>query len=301
MNTSITIVTFIAIAIASGVAGFLVFYVIHKALTSLETAEQKKKHLRHKDTILEIWMKKRRTGIFSYNRIESLQLSSGEVFRQKVKGKKCETPGEFIEESFIMAFAFGIVSVGVLSYFMGAFKPLYLLILIPTAVIGFWFPKFMMTTEDKDDNKKMLPDINNMYEALKVSTTAGIPLIDGLGECYRQVKNPRLKSALSEVSAAIRGGKDMEFTINHLREQFTSPEIVQFCIVIRQSLETGRQAEILGDLSTNMREVQNEINHQIEEKLNSKVQLIQMGLLFILMFIMLYAVVTTMMTQIVFN
>ena len=89
----------------------------------------------------------------------------------------------------------------------------------------------------------------------------------------------------------------MEETINRLRSQFTSTEITQFCIVIRQALDTGRQQETLTDLTANMREVQTEINHAIEENLNSKVQLIQLSMLFLLMFTMLYAVMSTMTAQ----
>lgn len=282
----------------------LVGLVIYKGIRILtqRSIETKAKHLHevhnlHMDSGMDKWLKKRQTGFFSYYRISTMMLSTGEIYRQKSKGKAPETPGEYIQECFVMGGAGAFAAVGMLTFANNKFAWWYLATAIPVFIAFMYLPQFFMTSHDKSDNKKMLEDVNAMYEALKVSTTAGIPLTDGLGECYRQVANPRLKSALAEVSSSIRGAKPMEETINRLRSQFTSPEITQFCIVIRQALDTGRQQETLTDLTANMREVRTEINHAIEENLNSKVQLIQLSMLFLLMFTMLYAVMSTMTAQ----
>lgn len=290
------------IAFIAAVGVFVAIFTLAKHFDEIQAERKRKleeaKKRPREDTKWDIKMRERQTGFFSYRRIDVLMTSTGYKYKQKAKNKLVQLPSEYMQDCFVIAIIGGIIFVGVawaLTEF--TFKPVQLIWFIPGFFIFLRFNDWSLTSNDKTDNKKMLPDINSMYETLKVSATAGIPIIDGLAECYRQVKHPRLKTAMSEVSNSIHAGRDIETAINNLRAQFTSPEIIQFCIVIRQALETGRQEEILSDLAANMREVQNEINHQLEESLNTKVQMIQMGLLFLLIFTMLYATFTTLTAQ----
>lgn len=295
------IVMFLSLIVFTISLGYIVFYITRRFIYQNEenkrkTEEEKKRP--REDKPLDLWMRKHQTGFFSYRKIDELMTSTGYKYKQRAKNKLVQLPSEYLTDCFVIAIVGGFLTVGVVWAFSEfTFKMVQLIAFVPGFFIFLNFNKWLMVNNDKGDNKKMLPDINSMYETLKVSATAGIPIIDGLAECYRQVKHPRLKSAMSEVSNSIHAGRNIETAINNLRAQFTSPEIIQFCIVIKQALETGRQEEILTDLAANMREVQNEINHQLEESLNTKVQMIQMGLLFLLIFTMLYATLTTLTSQ----
>lgn len=292
---------FFAGLLAAVLFGFVIFLGMRRIIVrnherKMQTEEEKRRP--RDDTKLDEWMKTKQTGFFSYRKIDELMTSTGYKYKQRSKNKLVQLPSEFLVDCFVIAFIGGFICVGILWAFNNfTFAPSQALAFIPGFLIFLNFNKWSLTNSDKTDNKRMLPDINSMYETLKVSATAGIPIVDGLAECYRQVKHPRLKTAMSEVSNSIHAGRDIETAINNLRAQFTSPEIVQFCIVIKQALETGRQEEILSDLAANMREVQAEINHQIEESLNTKVQMIQMSLLFVLIFTMLYATMSTLTAQ----
>lgn len=295
-----------------GLAFIGAFIFIYKLISrTMNNSIVKKKYKKtHKDELLEQrehsslneWLRLRKTGTFSYRRIDDMLNSTGARYRTRVKGDDYQTPADYIMECGLMSLVgmlFGAALPFILSMFVDdfAFDAKLMLAAIPCGLIFTKFPSYIAKSSNDKDNKKMLEDVSGMYETLKVCTASGIPLLDGLSECYRQVKLPRLKCALLELTSSIKSGKDMDESIENFRKQFASPEITQFCIVIRQGLETGRQEETLTDLTANMRALQDEINHQIEETLNTKGQLIQMGLLFVLMFMILYATVTTLNTQ----
>lgn len=293
-----------SIAIAFFACALFVYKLVrHLFTTSAESKLNKKLHQdeiiqKKLDNSLNSWLRKRRTGTFSFFQIDAMLDSTGARYRKRVSGDDYQTPADYLIECIEFIGIGAVLGAGlpiVLGMFVDgfAYKPFYSFAGIPIGLLCAKVPHVLMSSADRKDNKHMLTDINDMYETLKVCTAAGIPLLDGLSECYRQVETPRLKYALLELTGSIRSGKNMEESIETLRKQFTSPEVTQFCIVIRQGLETGRQEETLTDLTANMRALQDEINHQIEETLNTKGQLIQMGLLFALMFIILYATVTT--------
>ena len=74
--------------------------------------------------------------------------------------------------------------------------------------------------------------------------------------------------------------RDMEDALERFNEKFDCGQIDIFCIVIRQSMESGRSVKVLEDLSLQMNDLQKAINTKEKEALDRKVQVIEL-LLFV--------------------
>ena len=148
---------------------------------------------------------------------------------------------------------------------------------------GFFLPDIMLTVSNSSDNDAMLEDIKCVYDTLRIQTKAGVFLTASLSECYLAVRNRRLKSALLELTNDISTRREIDDALERFNEKFDCGQIDIFCIVIRQSMESGRSVKVLEDLSLQMNDLQRAINMKEKEALDRKVQIIEllifMGLL----------------------
>ena len=147
-------------------------------------------------------------------------------------------------------------------------------------MIGFFMPDILLNVSNSMDNDTMLSDIKCIYDTLRIQTKAGVFLSASLCECYLAVKNRRLKSALLELTNDISTRRDIDDALERFNEKFDSGQIDIFCIVIRQSMESGRSVKVLEDLSLQMNDLQHAINLKEKEALDRKVQVIEL-LLFV--------------------
>ena len=147
-------------------------------------------------------------------------------------------------------------------------------------MIGFFMPDILLNVSNSMDNDTMLSDIKCIYDTLRIQTKAGVFLSASLCECYLAVKNRRLKSALLELTNDISTRRDIDDALERFNEKFASGQIDIFCIVIRQSMESGRSVKVLEDLSLQMNDLQHAINLKEKEALDRKVQVIEL-LLFV--------------------
>ena len=145
-------------------------------------------------------------------------------------------------------------------------------------VIGFFMPDILLNVSNSMDNDTMLSDIKCIYDTLRIQTKAGVFLSASLCECYLAVKNRRLKSALLELTNDISTRREIDDALERFNEKFDFGQIDIFCIVIRQSMESGRSVKVLEDLSLQMNDLQRAINMKEKEALDRKVQVIELML-----------------------
>ena len=143
-------------------------------------------------------------------------------------------------------------------------------------MVGFFLPDMLLTISNSTDNDAMLEDIKCIYDTLRIQTKAGVFLSASLCECYLAVKNRRLKSALLELTNDISTRHEIEDALERFNEKFDCSQIDFFCIVIRQSMESGRSVKVLEDLSLQMNDLQHAINFKEKEALDRKVQIIEL-------------------------
>ena len=156
-------------------------------------------------------------------------------------------------------------------------------------VIGFFMPDILLNVSNSMDNDTMLPDIKCIYDTLRIQTKAGVFLSASLCECYLAVKNRRLKSALLELTNDISTRREIDDALERFNEKFDFGQIDIFCIVIRQSMESGRSVKVLEDLSLQMNDLQRAINMKKKEALDRKVQVIELMLFIGLLAVTVYS------------
>ena len=167
-------------------------------------------------------------------------------------------------------------------------------------MVGFFLPDMLLTISNSADNDAMLEDIKCIYDTLRIQTKAGVYLSASLCECYLAVKNRRLKSALLELTNDISTRHEIEDALERFNEKFDCSQIDIFCIVIRQSIESGRSVKVLEDLSLQMNDLQHAINLKEKEALDRKVQIIELlifvGLLAVTIFSLGMEVISSILT-----
>ena len=156
-------------------------------------------------------------------------------------------------------------------------------------VIGFFMPDILLNVSNSMDNDTMLSDIKCIYDTLRIQTKAGVFLSASLCECYLAVKNRRLKSALLELTNDISTRREIDDALERFNEKFDFGQIDIFCIVIRQSMESGRSIKVLEDLSMQMNDLQRAINMKEKEALDRKVQVIELMLFIGLLAVTVYS------------
>ena len=156
-------------------------------------------------------------------------------------------------------------------------------------VIGFFMPDILLNVSNSIDNDTMLSDIKCIYDTLRIQTKAGVFLSASLCECYLAVKNRRLKSALLELTNDISTRREIDDALERFNEKFDFGQIDIFCIVIRQSMESGRSVKVLEDLSLQMNDLQRAINMKEKEALDRKVQVIELMLFIGLLAVTVYS------------
>lgn len=155
--------------------------------------------------------------------------------------------------------------------------------------LGFFLPDILLNVSNSMDNDIMLSDIKCIYDTLRIQTKAGVFLSASLCECYLAVKNRRLKSALLELTNDISTRREIDDALERFNEKFDFGQIDIFCIVIRQSMESGRSVKVLEDLSLQMNDLQRAINMKEKEALDRKVQVIELMLFIGLLAVTVYS------------
>lgn len=165
-------------------------------------------------------------------------------------------------------------------------------------ITGFFLPDVLLTVSNSADNDAMLGDIKCIYDTLRIQTKAGVFLSASLSECYLAVRNRRLKSALLELTNDISTRRDIDDALERFNEKFDCGQIDIFCIVIRQSMESGRSVKVLEDLSLQMNDLQHAINMKEKEALDRKVQVIELLIFIGLLAVTVYSLGVEVMSSI---
>ena len=165
------------------------------------------------------------------------------------------------------------------------------------AVLGFFCFDIILNVANESDNDDMMVDIKAIFDTLRTQTKAGVFLTNSLTECYMIVANERLKSALLDMTNKIIIKNDIEDAIHDFNEEFDNPYIDTLCVTILQSMESGKSVQILEDLSKQIADMQSAINIKEQERLDAKIQILEMLVFVGLIGSVLFVLVMSMMGQ----
>ena len=132
-----------------------------------------------------------------------------------------------------------------------------------------------------------------MYDTLRIQTKAGVYLTSSLTECYLVVKNPRLKTALLDLNNYIMIKNDVYTGIEEFNMKFDSPFVNTFCIVIKQGIESGKTVQVLEDLSSQIRDIDNSMKEKLSEQIKSKLAINQLLIFIGLIATVLYGIMSS--------
>lgn len=229
-------------------------------------------------------LKKSKLNYFQYDSIETFLNTKGAVYMYG-------TIANPVIYMLIKTLAFLLLFMTGVS--VGGFALAFLL-----GITGFFLPDVLLTVSNSADNDAMLGDIKCIYDTLRIQTKAGVFLSASLSECYLAVRNRRLKSALLELTNDISTRRDIADALERFNEKFDCGQIDIFCIVIRQSMESGRSVKVLEDLSLQMNDLQHAINMKEKEALDRKVQVIELLIFIGLLAVTVYSLGVEVMSSI---
>lgn len=147
------------------------------------------------------------------------------------------------------------------------------LALIP---IGYFGLDFIINMSDKSDNDKMLADIEDVYDTLRIQTKAGVYITSVLTDCYLVVKNKRLKSAFLKLTSDIAAKNDIDTALDDFRGKFRNEYIDTLVIIIKQSMQTGQAAKMFDDIREQIADIDAAMLINEKNSINSKIIFVQM-------------------------
>ena len=142
--------------------------------------------------------------------------------------------------------------------------------------IGYFGVDFIINMSDKADNDKMLADIEDVYDTLRIQTKAGVYITSVLTDCYLVVKNKRLKSAFLKLTSDIAAKNDIDTALDDFRGKFRNEYIDTLVIIIKQSMQTGQAAKMFDDIREQIADIDAAMLVNEKNSINSKIIFVQL-------------------------
>lgn len=159
------------------------------------------------------------------------------------------------------------------------------------AVILFYLPELLLVYMNRQDNRKMLPELRLIYQALETQIRAGVYVTDALTECCQSVRSPRLQQALLELSGDIVMQGDLVTALSNLQQKFDNRQIDALCVTLIQAAESGQAVDLLKDIGEQLKDMELTVLQQQKSALDRSITFYQLGMLGAVLGIILYACV----------
>lgn len=154
--------------------------------------------------------------------------------------------------------------------------------------IGYFGLDFIINISDKADNDKMLADIEDVYDTLRIQTKAGVYITSVLTDCYLVVKNKRLKSAFLKLTSDIAAKNDIDTALDDFRGKFRNEYIDTLVIIIKQSMQTGQAAKMFDDIREQIADIDAAMLINEKNSINSKIIFVQMIVYVVIIVVAVY-------------
>lgn len=125
------------------------------------------------------------------------------------------------------------------------------------AAMGLYYvPELLLLYLNRQDNRKMMPDLQLIYQALEVQTCAGVYVTDALTECCQSVRTQRLQQALMELSGDLVIQSDLVTALSDFQQKFDNRQIDALCITLIQAGESGQAVDLLKDMGEQLKDME---------------------------------------------
>lgn len=212
-----------------------------------------------------------------YQRTEKWLRRNGAAFHY---GKRID-PARFLAVRIVLALS-GLLALSRISAWAG----------ISCMACLFFLPVLLLDHLNRRDNESMLPELKLVYHALEIQIQAGVYVTDALSECYGSVHEQRLRMALLDLAGDIVMKADIYEALDRFQNRFDNRYIDSLCITILQALESGQALALLGDISEQIKDMEETVLERKKSALDRSITFYQLGVLTIVLGIALYACVT---------
>jgi hypothetical protein len=247
---------------------FLISYLIHGKKSNQENQDSL---YEEKQQLLNAVQKQQKMKSFSeilfghnQKRYLEVKLFLSKTGANYYVGRELE-PIEYFAANVAFAFIFGFCGYRLIGVYGTAI-----------CILGYYFLGALLKESNKRDNETIMTDIQNVYSTLRLKTKGGMFLTGALMECYKVVRNKRLKSAILTLSSEISAKNNIDDSVSEFECKFDNQYINTFCVIIKQSLESGQTVKVLEDMSEQLLDVQNAANLREENKLDLQLTMIEL-------------------------
>lgn len=224
------------------------------------------KRLQKRRDAVEVRLKNRSKGYFSYTRIDDELRGRGVYY---MFGEDAVNPVTWLILKFVISLAGAGIGISLAGSLAGA-------LLGPVA---FFMPDILVKASNDKDNEDMMMDIKRIFDTLKIQTVGSVHLTNALLECYMVVSNVRLKRELQKMSAYILGTNDIATGVERFQSRFENRYIDSLCMTLVQAQENGSSVQLLDDLSERIANMQDAMNMAEQQRLERKIQAFELMVL----------------------
>lgn len=214
-----------------------------------------------------------------YRQRETWLIKKGAVFHYG----KWINPARYLTLCIMLAVS-GLLMLGQISWNYGVLAAIFL----------FFLPGLLLEYLNRQDNIRLLPEIELIYHALEIQIRAGVYVTDALAECYGSVQEKRLQGALLDLAGDIVMKADIYEAIERFQGKFDNRYIDSLCITILQACESGQAVELLGDISEQLKDMEAAVMRRKKNSLDRSVTFYQLGVLTAVLGVILYACISHM-------
>lgn len=165
---------------------------------------------------------------------------------------------------------------------------------IVAAVLGFWFPPFMLKQINASDNEKMAPQISTLYNTLQIQIRGGISMQNAMIEAYTYFPKGRLRDALLEFSTLLYMQNTFSDALKSFASRFDNELIDSLCTILRQAQESGQVIDLLADMSIQIDDMRHAAQLKRKERLDSVTTFCILGVMSAALLIVIYSAIMQM-------
>lgn len=255
----------------------LVIVLLTTLISGMIKSEQFKKStgqfLKTSNMYLEKRLKASNSKSFNYDEIQNYINSSGLGYMTNYK---------------ITPVTYMLAKIGIALFLFIVGLQAHILFGLIFMIVGYFGLDFIVDQSDKSDNKKMLSDIENLYDTLRIQTKAGVYISSVLTDCYLVVKNKRLKSALLKLTSDIAAKNDMNEALDSFQGMFRNEYIDTFVIVVKQSMKTGQASKMFEDIRSQIEDINDAMILNEKEAIRTKIVTVQVIIYIAIIIVSIY-------------
>lgn len=207
------------------------------------------------------WMEHSPIKVIQYDTIYSYLKKNGQI----IPGVRNATPEMYLISKILILLSLALVSVVL------KMSPVLTVIII---LVGVFLQDIAIFFENKEDNKKMVSDIQRIYARMTMQINSNVYVANTFKDSYFYSKSARLKRAFLELDTQVKMTHDLIGALDEFESKFNNATISLLVRNIKHSAEAGQLSRALEDMKRESVELQKQQNTVYKENQERKFALV---------------------------